>query len=659
MYCSILLLLLGWTYALHMHENVIFNQVNEIVLTKSKWLMTIVVDLDSYQNFLDKLSTDIDDASALAEIVIKRYTKDGHDNYKATFKSLHNEVLALKTTFDSIMDSYIDFRSLRNKRSILPLGGEILNFLFGTVSQDQIDVIQRNINHLSANQQNIVHVLKESISLLNSSRMEIAVNRHSINDILSTLSDIDIKINNVTEVIEKRFVEMENFIKMYLQLDLITEELKQVTQRALWTLQHLKLKLNMLSSERLSPSVIAPAMLRKILLEIENKLPRSLRLPDNPNKTLWKYYKYLTCSTIVRDKQILIVVSIPLLDLSSTYKVFNVHNLPLPFMNRTKGVIQSTEMTAQLEIEANSIAFNVERTKYILLDKFETHHCSNPWLNYCQIQSPIYPVSLNRICVVSLFLKHDTNIKQYCRTKVHFRSHLPVAEFIGHGKWAVATSKLLKFSIVCQNTSKSMSEIQIEPPLGIIYLNTFCLAANRHLSLTSPFDGRSQYYIHDKFLDLIGSHVNVSGLHLWEPFHNSLSNITKINIPKELEEIKYMPMNRLIQRLQSVNMVPTESKGWSTWVYLFIGVISVIILGIIIVIYHKYSDQIKTYWLAIRGGNEGKNTKRSLPSSCELAVEESTSMNNTNRKVYPTPKTKEEHTATEKRTHTIDILSII
>ena len=43
--------------------------------------------------------------------------------------------------------------------------------------------------------------------------MEIAVNKHSINEIISTLSVIDVKINNVTEAIEKRFVEMENFIK--------------------------------------------------------------------------------------------------------------------------------------------------------------------------------------------------------------------------------------------------------------------------------------------------------------------------------------------------------------------------------------------------------------------------------------------------------------
>ena len=66
--------------------------------------MTIIVDFDSYQNFLNKLSIDIDNANALAEIVTERYMKDKHDNYKANFKHLHNEVRALKTMFNSIVD---------------------------------------------------------------------------------------------------------------------------------------------------------------------------------------------------------------------------------------------------------------------------------------------------------------------------------------------------------------------------------------------------------------------------------------------------------------------------------------------------------------------------------------------------------------------------
>ena len=255
--------------------------------------------------------------------------------------------------------------------------------------------------------------------------------------------------------------------------------------------------------------------------------------------------------------------------------------------------------------------------------------------------------------MLALFLKQDAYIKQYCKTKAQFRSHT-VAEFIGHGKWAVTTNKLLKFSIVCQNTSKSISEIEIKPPLGIIHLSAYCSASNRHLTLITPFDGRSQY-----IFDLIGSQVNVTRLHLWESFHDSFSNITKINIPKELEEMKYIPMNRLIERLQSVNIVPSESKGWSTWVYLFLGVITIVTLGVIIVIYRKYSDKINTYWFAMRGGNEGKSTRRSLPKSFELAVDESTRTDSTNRTDNHTPRDKGKvHTEDRKLTSTIDILSV-
>ena len=185
-------------------------------------------------------------------------------------------------------------------------------------------------------------------------------------------------------------------------------------------------------------------MLRKILLEIESKLPRSLWLPDDPNKSLWKYYKYLTCSTMVKDKKILIVVSIPLLDLSSTFEVFNVHNLPLPFMNQTKGITPSIQMTAQLEIEADSIAF-VERTKYILLDKLETQHCSNPWLKFCQIQSPIYPVSLNKLCVVALFLKQDTYINHIVRLKFNSGHTSLLLNLLAMGNGLLQKTNFLNF----------------------------------------------------------------------------------------------------------------------------------------------------------------------------------------------------------------------
>ena len=44
--------------------------------------------------------------------------------------------------------------------------------------------IRRNVNALAQNQQKITHVLQESLSILNVSRIEIAENRKSVNELL-------------------------------------------------------------------------------------------------------------------------------------------------------------------------------------------------------------------------------------------------------------------------------------------------------------------------------------------------------------------------------------------------------------------------------------------------------------------------------------------
>ena len=96
------------------------------------------------------------------------------------------------------------------------------------------------------------------------SRTKIAENRHSINEILSTLSDINNKIDIVTEELINKLNEVENFLQMYLKLDLFVEELKQTIQNALIYLENLKIQLSLLPKEKLSPLIISPMNLTRV-----------------------------------------------------------------------------------------------------------------------------------------------------------------------------------------------------------------------------------------------------------------------------------------------------------------------------------------------------------------------------------------------------------
>ena len=64
----------------------------------------------------------------------------------------------------------------------------------------------------------------------------------------------------------------------------------QAVRRTIWQagsyLDHIQLQLNMLSLGHLSPSVITPRGLKKLLTEIKGHLPEFLSLPYDPREKI-------------------------------------------------------------------------------------------------------------------------------------------------------------------------------------------------------------------------------------------------------------------------------------------------------------------------------------------------------------------------------------
>ena len=78
---------------------------------------------------------------------------------------------------------------------------------------------------------------------------------------------------------------MEEFVQLYLQLDLIIEA-KRTVKNAQMYMEHLHLQLNMLSLGHLSPSVITAQSLKRLILEIKSKLLHHLTLSNDPDKRI-------------------------------------------------------------------------------------------------------------------------------------------------------------------------------------------------------------------------------------------------------------------------------------------------------------------------------------------------------------------------------------
>ena len=112
----------------------------------------------------------------------------------------------------------IELLQSRPKGAVIPMVGKALSVLFGTVSEEDVRVIRRKLSDVERNQKTMAQVARESLSILNITRVELAKNRVSINWLTRNLHDLQEEVSNITELVKLELQELNNFVQQYFQL---------------------------------------------------------------------------------------------------------------------------------------------------------------------------------------------------------------------------------------------------------------------------------------------------------------------------------------------------------------------------------------------------------------------------------------------------------
>jgi len=173
---------------------------------------------------------------------------------------------------------------------------------------------------------------------------------------------------------------LQSYLHGYKHICLAISEVEDMQTVAVDYLSQLQLKLNMLSMGHLSPSVITPGSLRILLSDIKSKLPPHLRLPKDEKRDIWQYYQFLTCSTVLEKDRILVILNVPLMNLTGKFDIYKVHNLPVTAHNMTTSSNPNSTV-AHFDLETQYFAVNKGKTKYSLLDNDGISRCTNPLID--------------------------------------------------------------------------------------------------------------------------------------------------------------------------------------------------------------------------------------------------------------------------------------
>ena len=215
--------------------------------------------------------------------------------------SLRQEVIALEMHWSSMGD-YLEGLILleyRKRRSVLPIVGNALSVLFGTITEVDLETIRRKWVAIGDSQLTLAGQTRSSLSILNVRRIDLAKKGQTSNRQVKNVLDIKDELGQVTCSMSVKLWGLGGFVAQFMQLLMAINRLKQTPQPLQLSLEHVMAQLDMLSLGHLSPSIITLGHLRDILFKIQAALPHSLWLPADPNLGLWRYYILMLLSDIL------------------------------------------------------------------------------------------------------------------------------------------------------------------------------------------------------------------------------------------------------------------------------------------------------------------------------------------------------------------------
>ena len=463
------------------------------------------------------------------------------------------EITEAHETFANI-SGIIHTENNRNKRSLLPLGG-LFSFLFGTADQKDLDEIKKDVQTIYDNQLNQAEVLNDMVSISNVSRTLINENREKINGMIQNIATIYKDLDEVKRELQELFFT-RRFMLIYSEIVVHYNRLRTSTETLKADINKFAQYLTMLTSGKLSPALIDPTHLQKELSSIQNQLPPTITLPEDPVQNVWHYYKYLSVNYIPFVDKIIMLVKIPLVDNQSSLSLYKIYNLPV--YNPT------IDKSVKYNIEGNSIAISSDKNYATIPTDTEFIECTLASGHFCSLKSALYHMHTSKWCLTALYLRNDELINQNCELNV---SNVTSSEaiYLDEGHWAIATMKSDQMEVTC---TAQKHVVSLNPPLTLVKLQPACTAFSPQLKLPPYFRKFSQGFASAiKEANLHINKFNAINFRIWNSLN--VSNLSDIQVHdlKKLGTAKSIPVKLLQTKIHMLKVIDFDNKT-RYWFYI-------------------------------------------------------------------------------------------
>ena len=144
------------------------------------------------------------------------------------------------------------------KRSLLPFIGKVFGSIIGTATETDVNMIKSHLHDLQNSQSSLVHIVDNSLSILNITTTNVGVNRHRLNELTDIVSHLNIKVSNLSRAFYETVVPMKSFVIAIARFNFFIERSITWLNIADEYISDFKMQLNQLSLGHLSPLIFPP-----------------------------------------------------------------------------------------------------------------------------------------------------------------------------------------------------------------------------------------------------------------------------------------------------------------------------------------------------------------------------------------------------------------
>ena len=403
------------------------------------------------------------------------------------------------------------------KRSLIPFLGNLLSDLTGVATEKDVQFINKKLRDLAQSDVDLTHIIQDSVTIVNATQLKVNELTGTVNSLLDGLKSVEQACVNLTQWVSSNldqqnqvsvgFASLANFMQV-LQSNILQVEREVDT---------LRLAIGDVLRHQVTLNVLSPGDLKHMLIEIEAQIGNVYMLPFDIEENLMGYYKELACDSYKSKRGLGVVISLPLLSVSSKVDIYQLKAIPIPF----KGT-----GSINYQLDHNFLAISKDKTKVAYLSSLEFMKCSKEDSIFCHISSPFRFVSNEeKVCSVALSLRGSV---KYCPVEISFSTLVvPQVIYLNSGRHIVVTNRSEEFLVMCPNEPSFIKVIN--PPTGSLNLPLGCKAQSHTVSIAPV------YYRKERTISTHRDVLHNCTLEMFESVPKDL-NLSLSKLPPKIKE---------------------------------------------------------------------------------------------------------------------------